>query len=151
MNKEVFKPSAAKIAAWWLLMTLMVLVFFTVLSFSELTDLTAALIAIGSIVVACLLFMLMFYRLPYFRVEISEAEVAGPGPMLGGWQRVKIPLSELDMRKVKCIAGWLGIYSIGSDGYGTINTWALDEKQFARLLTEVKRRQARVQPIPVLD
>ena len=147
MNKVILKPSFWKIAALWLSVGFAILILMIVLDPSKFTDLQLLALEIAFVVVRCLIMAVIFYLIPYFQIEVNDTHVIGPGPALGGWYHVKIPLTDFESGKVKSTIPWLGFYRIDSDGFGKITVWWFDRKQFQRLLAAITaRKSAEVSP-----
>ena len=149
MNNVKLKPSFWKIATMWLTIGFAILLIMIVRDPGTFTDLQMLALEVAFVVVRCLIMTVIFYLIPYFQVEVSDTYVSGPGPAFGGWNRVRIPLTDFDIKKVKSTITWLGFYSIDSDGFGKITVWWFDMHQFRKLLTAIKTRKgAEASPAP---
>jgi hypothetical protein len=141
MPKVSLKPSFLVIATMWLIIGFAILIFLIARDPAQYADLQLLALGIIFVAVRCLILSLIFYLIPYFRIEVNDTDVIGPGPAWAGWNRVKIPLTEIDRRRVKSTIPWLGFYRIDSDGYGKITVWWFDEQQLDKLLAAIAARK----------
>ena len=81
-----------------------------------------------------LIFNLIFYNLPYFKIEINDGYLMGPRSLGMGWARTKILIDDLDLKNINSTLGWIGFYLIKSKQGEKISVWGFDEKQFVKLL-----------------
>lgn len=140
--KQTFKPAASKKIMFWLIMSLAGSLGVVLFGKQKLSDPLGMAVALGYMFVVSLVFTLIFYSLPYFRVEIDERSVTGPGSPLGGWDRVCIPLADLDLQRVRYLLPGLGLYRLVSRSGQAITIWAFDEQEFAEMLALLKERKA---------
>lgn len=143
MNKAVFKPSFWKIFEMWLIIVLVIMVVVTIGERPDLKDPLALGTIIIFVVVRSLILALVFYLIPYFRIDVNDTHIVGPGSPLGpGWNRVRIPLAGLEDRNVKAGIPWLGFHRITSADSGTITVWWFGAAELRRLLDAIAARRA---------
>ena len=143
MKKSIFKPSFAKILLTWFIIVTVLMILVTIAERPDLTDPLAVILFIVFVVVRTLIMAAVFYLIPYFRIEVNDTHVAGPGSPWGpGWHRVNIPLAAFDARNVKATIPWLGFHKITSAESGTITVWWFDTNGIRKLLEAVAQRRA---------
>lgn len=142
MNKVVLKPSFGMVVATWLIICFGILLVMILMNPAEygsnlaLLGMVAAAMAIRAFIMS-----IIFYLIPYLRIEVNDAGVKGPGSLFS-WNQVKIPLANFESRRVIPVIPWLGFYRIGSEGFGTITIWWFDRQQLLKLLDAVSVRKS---------
>jgi hypothetical protein len=93
MNKVVLKPTWSKILLSWLVMSLIIYIFIILFNWKEITDFFSLTLVTLVLLFQCFVFSIIFYNLPYFKIEINDRHLVGPRGLGGGWQRIQIPQS----------------------------------------------------------
>lgn len=138
MERIVLKPTRSKTLVFWASFAAVVLVLFLVLTWDEITDLTLLLIVVAISLGQSLVFSVLFYKLPYFRVVLEGDTITGPRGLGGGWQRVTIPLQDLDLENVSDRFKWWGFYVIPSTTGERLSLWGFGEDQYKELVGLVR-------------
>ncbi len=141
MNTLTLKPSWSKIILSWLIMATIVFVGLVLTSLQGETDFLLILIGFLFSFFGTFAFMLIFYHLPYFKIEVSDAYLSGPNSIGIGWMRGKIAIADIDLQKTDAKLRWLGFYMIKSRTGGEISLWGFDEKQYQRLISLLRERK----------
>lgn len=144
MNREILKPAISKILVSWLVMSFVLTGVLGVLNWRDITDGLIAVIGVLVVFFQCFFFCLIFYNLPYFKIEINDSRIIGPRGLGGGWQRIEMPIEDIDIQNINSTLQWLGFYIIRSKAGERLSVWGFDEKQFNRLLGLVNNRRSRV-------
>ena len=142
MNREILKPTISKILASWLVMGCVLNVVIGVLNWRDIEDGIIAAIVVLVVFFQCFIFCLIFYNLPYFKIEINDTHIIGPRGLGGGWQRIEMPLEDIDMQNINSALQWFGFYIIRSKAGEKLSVWGFDKKQFNRLLGLVNDRRS---------
>lgn len=87
-----------------------------------------------------LVFSVLFYKLPYFRVVLEEETITAPRGLGGGWQRVTLPLQDLDLENVNDRFKWWGFYVIPSTTGERLSLWGFDQAQYRKLVEIVRAK-----------
>jgi hypothetical protein len=145
MNKEILKPTISKILVSWLVMSLVIIVFIIMFNWRDFTDFIGTIIVVLVAFFQCFIFCLIFYNLPYFKIEINDTQLIGPRGFGGGWQRIQIPLEDIDVQNINTRFQWLGFYMIKSKTGGKLSVWGFDEKQYKKLITLIVNRGLKTQ------
>ena len=141
MDKIILKPTKSKIVVSWLIMSFAILLFTIFLNLKTFTNFTVFAIAVLIILFQALIFMIIFYNLPYFKIEVNDSYLIGPRSLGGGWKRAKIPIGGIDLQNINSTFQWLGFYIIKSRDGEKISIWGFDENQFRRLIDLLKDRK----------
>ena len=140
MNKKILRPALSKILLCWLVMSAVVIAFSILLNWVRYTDPASFLFTVLISLLQCLVFSLIFFNLPYFKVEVSDAGLSGPQGFGLGWQRIQIPLADVDLQHIQAGSAWLGFYAIKSKTGGKLSLWGFDEKQLKTIMARVTDR-----------
>lgn len=140
MKKIVLKPTRSKTLVFWASFAAVVLALFLALSWEEITDLTLLLIVAAISLGQSLVFSVLFYKLPYFRVVLEEETITAPRGLGGGWQRVTLPLQDLDLENVNDRFKWWGFYVLRASTGERLSLWGFDEDQYREFIHLVQQR-----------
>jgi hypothetical protein len=140
MDKIILKPTKSKIVVSWLIMSFVILIF-TIFNLKPFTDFALFAIVVLVILFQALIFMIIFYNLPYFKIEVNDSYLIGPRSLGGGWKRAKIAIAEIDLQNINSTFQWLGFYIIKSTDGEKISIWGFDEIQFRRLIDLLEDRK----------
>ena len=143
MNKVVLKPSFGMVFLSWLIICFVFALVAMVQSSGDVLDLTLTGALLLLVFLRSLILSAIFYLIPYYRIEVNDTEVRGPGS-LWSWNHSAIPLANLEPRQVKAVIPWLGYYRLGPDGGSKIMLWWFGRSQLLKLLDAVSTRKGRV-------
>ena len=141
MAKTTMKPTLSKTLLFWIIMSTCVLIIIVALNWRRFSDFTSILLVTLVVLFQCLIFSLIFFNLPYFRVHIDDTTLVGPRGFGLGWQRIQIPLGLIDVQDVDRRFQWLGFYIIKSKSGGRLSLWGFSEKQVLQLLATVQGKR----------
>jgi hypothetical protein len=141
MDKVILKPTKSKIVVAWLTMSFVILVFIILFNMNDFTDLISVAIVVLFVLFQAFIFSIIFYNLPYFKIEINDSYLIGPRSLGGGWKRTRIPIGEIDLQNINSTFQWLGFYIIKSKEGERISIWGFDENQFKRLIDLLKNKK----------
>lgn len=141
METVTFKPSNSKLVVCWLTMALVLIILLFWFLKIDFTDLALVAIVVGYVLFQTLVLWLIMYKLPFFKIEVSEAMLAGPWNWGEGWKRIKLPIHDLDLEHINQTFQWFGVYQVKSREGGAISTWGLDEAQFKSLVELLRTRK----------
>ena len=115
-------------------MSLVVIAFILLSTLNEPTDFVGYLLVIFVALFQVFIFNIVFYNLPYFKIEVNGPYLMGPRSFGMGWARAQILIGDLDLKNINAAFGWIGFYLIKSKQGEKISVWGFDEKQFVKLL-----------------
>ncbi|KAA3647112.1 MAG: hypothetical protein DWQ07_06345 [Chloroflexi bacterium] len=130
MSKVILKPTRSKMLLFWALFSAVIITLAFLLNWNEISDLALYPWIFFISMIQSFIFAIIFFNLPYFRIEINDVNVVGPRGFSVGWQRIEIPVTEIDLQNVDTRFDWLGLYMIKSQSGGTLTLWGFDEEQF---------------------
>jgi hypothetical protein len=137
-TKVVFKPNISKIIVSWLTMSFIVIVLILLSTLNDPTDFVGYLLVIFVALFQTFIFNIIFYNLPYFKIEINQPYLSGPRSLGMGWARAKILIDDINLKNTNSTFGWIGFYLIKSRQGEKISLWGFDEKQFIKLMDLLK-------------
>ena len=109
---------------------LLVLLF----KWEEFADLFSISLLVIIVLFQSFIFSFIFYKLPYFNIEITPSYLTGPRSLGGGWQRIKIPIRDIDLNSINSSLQRFGFYIIKSYKGDKLSVWGFDTEQFNKLL-----------------
>lgn len=143
-DKVTLKPTISKIFDISVTITVVVLIIILLSSWDEFPDILSFLVVVIVTLIRTIVFSFIFFKLPYFKIEINNSHLIGPKSLGVGWQRIRIPISDIDIKSINSTFQWLGFYVMKSFRGKKLYIWGFDENQFDKLigsLEEYKRNE----------
>jgi len=144
MDRIRLKPAWSKIIVFSLIFALVEFFLVLLIGKGEFLQYSSTTILTGLILllIQSFLFCGIFLHLPHFIIEVSNGHLIGPSLLGIGWNRVFIPIEEIDLRATNTSFQWLGFYVIKSRQGDKILVWAFDINQFEKLLIGLQQGKA---------
>lgn len=143
MNKQILKPSWSKKILCGLVMAFILILSILVLNFREITDISIFLVMSVVVVFQTFVLSAIFHSLPFLRIEVTDSEIKGLKSLMS-WDRVQIPITDIDTNNINKSFQWLGYYGFKSKSGKKLLVCAFDEKQFNNLLEILKNKNVNI-------